>query len=136
MRSCKGMAGRVQGLPFAGPPRPADRRNVDGWRGLMILFQVLPVIIIQLWMDALILPLELSGVIQCAPDVTSCQPEELSESLVDAEGQPLNKYDESLIEAPFYCTPRTRRSLTSGSRRQTSWPTQRQHRAGRLKRRG
>jgi len=56
------MAGRVQGLPFAGPPRPADRRNVDGWRGLMILFQVLPVIIIQLWMDALILPLELSGV--------------------------------------------------------------------------
>jgi hypothetical protein len=42
----------------------------------MILFQVLPVIIVQLWMDALILPLELSGVIQCAPDVTSCQPED------------------------------------------------------------
>src|SRR5262245_15409371 len=67
---------------------------------MVILFHVLPVIIIQLWMDALILPLELSGVIQCARDVTSCQPEELSESLlVYAEGQPLNKYDESLIES-------------------------------------
>ena len=68
---------------------------------MMILFQVLPVIIIQLWMDALILPLELSGIIQCAPDVTSCQPEKISESLlVYAEGQPLNKFDESLIESP------------------------------------